>query len=288
MDTAAARTADAALYGRGPLVTALTRWASVVLALLALLFVWHSPHVRPWPALAVGLVYAAFNLASQLWVRRHPPARRAKVAHDVVDALAVAAGAHLTGGLTGPLWLLLLPAGRGGVRAPRPGLRPGVRSARRRARDHAGPLATTMPLAMFHAVTLLFCAFAAGSTGSYLRSARRRQEEALARLTASQERYRTLLEGIQEGVVIVQKGRVVYANSSLSTISGYAAGALRGRPFEELAPVADRGELLQRYAEWDAARACPAPSSCACSRPPARSAAPPCGRAPSSSRAGAA
>ena len=51
MDTATARTADAALYGRGPIVTALTRWASVVLALLALLFVWHSPHVRPWPAL---------------------------------------------------------------------------------------------------------------------------------------------------------------------------------------------------------------------------------------------
>jgi PAS domain S-box-containing protein len=250
MDTATARTADAALYGRGPFVAALTRWTSVVLAVLTVLFVWHSPLVRPWPAMAVGVAYAVFNLGSQLWVRRHPPARRLKTLHDVVDVIAVGAGAYFTGGLRGPLWLFLYPqvvavsVRRGlGYGFPFGLLAAAVVTALGQLADH--------PLAMFHALTLLFCAFAAGSTGSYLRATRRRQEEALTRLTASQERYRTLLEGIQDGVAIVQRGRVVYANSSLAALTGCAADALRGRAFHELAPEADRAELLRRYEEWE-------------------------------------
>jgi PAS domain S-box-containing protein len=251
MDTATARSADAPLYGRGPAVAALTRWVSVALALLALLFVWNSPQVRPWPALAVGGAYIAFNLASQLWTRRHPPARRLKVVHDAVDALAVGAGAYLTGGLGGPLWLLLYPqvvavsARRGLVYGLSFGLLDaGLVTALGRLAGH--------PLAMFHALTLLFCAFAAGSAGSYVRATRRRQEEALARLTASQERYRTLLEGIQDGVAIVQAGCVLYANSSLAALTGHSAEELRGRRFHELAPESDRDELLRRYQDWEA------------------------------------
>jgi signal transduction histidine kinase len=198
MDTAPTRT-DEALYGRGPLVAAVSRWASVALALLALAFIWNSPEVRPRPALAVGTAYAAFNLLSQLWVRRHPRARALKIAHDVVDAAAVGAGALFTGGLRGPLWLFLYPhvvavSVRRGLRY---GLALGLLDA-----GIVTALATLedRPLALFHALTLLFCAFAAGTTGSYLRSIRRQQALAVGRLTASQERLQSLV-AIGQGVV---------------------------------------------------------------------------------------
>ena len=47
----------------------------------------------------------------------------------------------------------------------------------------------------------------------------RQQEEALARLRESEERYRRLLERIQDGVVIIQDGRIVYANEVLGAWS---------------------------------------------------------------------
>jgi signal transduction histidine kinase len=198
MDTAPNRT-DAALYGRGPLVAAVSRWVSVALALLALVFVWNSPGVRPHPALAVGAAYAVFNLASQVWVRRHPRAHALKVAHDVVDAVAVGAGALFTGGLRGPLWLFLYP--HVVAVSVRRGLRYGLAFGLLDAAIVTG-LATfeDSPLGLFHALTLLFCAFAAGTTGSYLRSIRRQQALAVGRLTASQERLQSLV-AIGKGVV---------------------------------------------------------------------------------------
>jgi signal transduction histidine kinase len=192
MDTAPARTDDA-LFGRGPLMAALTRWASVALALVSLLFVWNSPDVRAWPALAVGLAYAAFSLAALLWLRRRTPPRWFKTVHDVVDAAAVGLGAFLAGGLRGPVWLLLYPHAvavsvRGGLRY---GLAFGALDA-----AIVGALSRMdgHPLAVFHELTLLFCAFTAGTTGSYLRAIRRDQSQALERLTANQERSRALEE----------------------------------------------------------------------------------------------
>jgi len=251
MDTGPAPAPDAALYGRGPLVAALARWVSVGLALLSLAFVWNSPQVRPREALAVGLGYVLFNLASQLWRRRHTRAGVLEVVHDVVDAVAVGLGALFTGGLRGPVWLLLYPhvvavsVRRGLVY----GLCFGILDAAIvTALATLGPY----PLAVFHAFTLLFCAFTAGSTGSYLRSIRRQQHSALGRLTSSQERYRMLLEGIQDGVLIVQKGRVAYANASFAALAGEPAAGLRGRDFPALVVAADRAELLRRYQEWEA------------------------------------
>jgi signal transduction histidine kinase len=190
MDTAPARKDDA-LFGRGPLMAALTRGTSVALALAALLFVWHSPRVRPWPALAVGLGYIAFQLAGTAWRRRGRSGRAAKAVHDLVDAAAVGLGAYFAGGLRGPLWLLLYP--HAVAVAVRGGLRYGLAFG---ALDAA--IVTVLgrldgvPLAVFHALTLLFCAATAGSTGSYLRAVRREQAAALERLTANQERSRLL------------------------------------------------------------------------------------------------
>jgi PAS domain S-box-containing protein len=251
MDTAPPPAPDAALYRRGPFVAALARWASVGLALLSLAVVWNSPEVRPRHALAVGAGYVLFNLASQIRVRRQARAGLLKVVHDVVDAGAVGLGAFYTGGLRGPLWLLLYPhvvavSVRRGLAY---GLCFGLLDA-----GIVTALATLGDdrLAVFHASTLLFCAFTAGSTGSYLRSIRRQQHSALLRLNSSQERYRMLLEGIQDGVVIVQNGRVAFANASFAVLAGEPAEALRGRDFPALVVAADRPELVRRYREWEA------------------------------------
>jgi signal transduction histidine kinase len=223
MDTAPART-DGALFGRGPHVAALTRWASVALALVSLLFVWHSPLVRPWPALAVGVAYAAFSLASQLWVRRHPPAPVLKTVHDVVDAAAVGLGAYFTGGLAGPVWLLLYPHAvaisvRGGLAH---GLAAGaldalIVTALSRVDGH--------PLAVFHALTLLFCAVTAGSTGSYLRAIRREQSLAVDRLTASQARYRSMEESAKAHA------------ERLQSLVAIGQGVVERRQLRELLPL---------------------------------------------------
>ena len=100
---------ERALYRRGQFLTALTRWLSLGLGLLALGILWAAPGVQPLPALAVGLGYAVFAVAVHLWQRRFGRSRALKVAHDVADALAVGAGAALSGGTQSPLWLFLYP-----------------------------------------------------------------------------------------------------------------------------------------------------------------------------------
>ena len=250
MDTAPARTPDA-IDGRRPFVAALTPWAPVGLALLSLALVWNSPQVRPWPALAVVAAYSLFSLTSQLWSRRQRSALRLKVVHDVVDAATIGLGAVFTGGLRGPLWLLFYPqvvavSIRGGLLY---GLGIGlldaaILTALGRLADH--------PLAISHALALLFCAVVAGITGSHLRSVHRQQETALGRLRVSQERYRMLLEGIQDGVLIVQHGRVTWVNASFAALTGHPAEVLRGRDFRDLAAEEDRAELTRRYGEWEA------------------------------------
>src|SRR4029078_2407326 len=91
-----------------------------------------------------------------------------------------------------------------------------------------------------HAVALLFCAFMGGLSSRHLRTMKDRlaeanrelqaintqlsmslgenerrgveQEAALALLRDSEERYRRLLERIQDGVLIVQDGCIRYCN----------------------------------------------------------------------------
>jgi hypothetical protein len=110
MTIAEAGTTDAALHRRGNFIAARSRALCVALSLAAVLFLWSSPQIRPLPALAVGLSYCLFWVASWAWVRRYPSGRRAlKVVYDVLDALAVGAGAAFLGGLESPLWLVLYP-----------------------------------------------------------------------------------------------------------------------------------------------------------------------------------
>lgn len=272
-----------ALYRRGRLITPLARWLSIGLALVTLAILWNQPRTRPLASLAVIVVYASFNLVSQFWLQPRFRGRRAlKVAHDLADVLAVAVGAALSGGLASPIWLLIYPhvvavSVRGGLRYA---LAFGAFDALMVA---LLAIQSDQPLGMLHAVALLFCAFMGGTTSSYVKAMQARleqvnadlsaaneqlsrtvdahvasqqdQAEALKRLRESEERYRRLLGRIQDGVVIIQDGRVAYANEVMAGLLGQEPSELVGADFRELIVPEDRREVAERYRAWEQSQA---------------------------------
>jgi PAS domain S-box-containing protein len=68
----------------------------------------------------------------------------------------------------------------------------------------------------------------------------------------SEEKYRTLVENLHAGLLIIQDGRIQYSNPALEAITGYSTDALQGRPFDELVSDADRESILERYRTWEA------------------------------------
>jgi PAS domain S-box-containing protein len=54
------------------------------------------------------------------------------------------------------------------------------------------------------------------------------------RLRLSEERHRRLVEEVRDGVVVLQAGRVAYANPALARILGREGESLQGRPFKDL------------------------------------------------------
>src|SRR5688500_14029333 len=229
MDQASPTRQQDSLGRRGQFVSAAARWISLGVGLLALLAAWDLPTTYRAGAAAAVVFYAAFNLAGQLYTQRNPRPRTFKHVRDVVDALSVGAGAAFSGGLASPVWLLLYPhvvaiAARGGLALGMVfGLLDALIVALLALRT------PDQPLGIVHSVALLFCAFLAGTTSSHLESvkdrlaganraleeknaqlgqtllaqdaARQEQEAALTQLTASEARYRRLLERIQDGVL---------------------------------------------------------------------------------------
>jgi len=55
-------------------------------------------------------------------------------------------------------------------------------------------------------------------------------------LRESEERYRSLVEDINDGYFIVQDGRFVYVNQAFANLSGYTKEAILGRGFSEFLP----------------------------------------------------
>jgi hypothetical protein len=120
MDQASSTRQQDSLGRRSHFVSAAARWISFGVGFLAILAAWDLPTTHRTGATAALVFYAAFNLAGQLYVQRNPRARGFKHVRDVVDALAVGAGAAFSGGLASPVWLLLYPhvvaiAARGGL-----------------------------------------------------------------------------------------------------------------------------------------------------------------------------
>ncbi len=255
MDSGRFRLKNVDLYRRGQHVTALSRWLSLGLGVLSLVFVWDGPRVHPWAAAAVIAGWAAFALGARLVQRRHPDVRAVKVVHDVADALAVGLGAGFTGGMASPVWLLLYPhvvavSVRGALGyALSFGLLDALIVL---VLSRATP---EQPLAALNALTILFCAFMGGTTSSRLHAVRGRQAAAVSALGESESRYRYLLERIQDGVVIIQEGRVAYANQVFADLAGLPRDALLGRDFLDFAPPEDHPELRDRYLRWERSQA---------------------------------
>jgi PAS domain S-box-containing protein len=269
---------DPRLRRRAQLFTLVSRGVSVAVSLVALLLFWDRPQTRRLPCLAVALGYALWSGLSFVLLRRNPRRRSVKVAHDVADALAVGLAAWFSGAIGSPLWLLLY------LHIAAVSVRGGLRYALAMGCLDAGIVAVLAyhtpgnPLLAFHAVALFGSAFVGGTFSAHFRDVRGRlaaafdelqskneqlvatlaageqsraeQEAAIGRLRASELRYQRLLERIQDGVVIIQDSRIVYANAHFAAMLGESAEALNGVDFRELIPFEDRNELEERYRRW--------------------------------------
>lgn len=85
------------------------------------------------------------------------------------------------------------------------------------------------------------------------RSIRRLEEEsrkgkqAEAALRESEERYRTVVENANEGINIVQDGRVVYMNPKLAAMTGRPFQEIKSRQFIDFVHPDDRAMVMDRY-----------------------------------------
>jgi PAS domain S-box-containing protein len=70
------------------------------------------------------------------------------------------------------------------------------------------------------------------------------EQELERRLRVSEERHRRLVEEVQDGVLVVQAGRLAYANPALATLLGTSSDALRERPFKDLLDARDLLRVL--------------------------------------------
>lgn len=63
----------------------------------------------------------------------------------------------------------------------------------------------------------------------------------------SEEKYRTLIENIQDGVFILQDGKMQFANEALASISGYPVDEIVGFGYEKLVAPEDLETVTSRY-----------------------------------------
>ena len=267
----------AELSHRGRFMAAFSRALAVVLGSL-----WTATDgPRPYRGLALLALgaYVAYALLSWYLTRGRRPSRRALVAHDIIDAFGIAVIAVGTGGLASPGWLVFYP--HAVAVSVRGGRLYGLTIATLDAALLVGLilLGPSTPLATVHPIAILWSAALAGTARSYLfqmrgaltranreleaanvqlrealwanESIRAEQERALARVRASEEEYRRLLERVQDGVLIIQEGgRIAYSNAVFAGMVGETTGALAGTDFRELVPAEDRREIAQRYENW--------------------------------------
>lgn len=71
--------------------------------------------------------------------------------------------------------------------------------------------------------------------------------QALDELRKSEERYRTVIENVGVGVVVVQDGRMVFANPSLVRIVGHPREYLLSNPFTATIHPEDAPEVMERH-----------------------------------------
>jgi PAS domain S-box-containing protein len=67
------------------------------------------------------------------------------------------------------------------------------------------------------------------------------------RLRDSEEKYRLLTENMNEGIIVLQDGKIVFCNPKYIRITGFPEEELLSRPFSELVPPDDRQMMTERY-----------------------------------------
>ena len=73
---------------------------------------------------------------------------------------------------------------------------------------------------------------------------RKRAEEALR---ASEEKYRDLVEGINDGYVLLQEGKVVFVNEKMAQMGGYTVEEVVGLPFITFLSAEQRQPMVELY-----------------------------------------
>jgi PAS domain S-box-containing protein len=73
---------------------------------------------------------------------------------------------------------------------------------------------------------------------------RKRVEKALQQ---SEEKYRTLIDNIQDGVFLIQDAKIQFANEAFARIAGYTVEEITGKDFRELVAPEDLEIVADRY-----------------------------------------
>ncbi|VVB90860.1 Methanogenesis regulatory histidine kinase FilI [uncultured archaeon] len=73
---------------------------------------------------------------------------------------------------------------------------------------------------------------------------RKRAEEALQQ---SEEKYRTLIDNIQDGVFLIQDAKIQFANEAFARMAGYTVEEITGKDFRELVAPEDLEIVADRY-----------------------------------------
>ncbi|MCZ7398791.1 MAG: PAS domain S-box protein, partial [Candidatus Methanoperedens sp.] len=80
---------------------------------------------------------------------------------------------------------------------------------------------------------------------THLNMDRRKQVE--ESLRQSEEKYRMLVENIQEGVFIIQNAKLQFVNEAFARTAGYQVGEITGRDFKDLVAPEDLEMVADRY-----------------------------------------
>ncbi|MEI6292665.1 MAG: PAS domain S-box protein [Methanomicrobiales archaeon] len=66
-------------------------------------------------------------------------------------------------------------------------------------------------------------------------------------LRQSAEKYQTLIESANEGIIVIQDGKIPYANPKARSIIGYPAESLAGKEFTDFVHPEDRDQTFERH-----------------------------------------
>jgi diguanylate cyclase (GGDEF)-like protein/PAS domain S-box-containing protein len=247
------------------------RWMAVFLALHAVLAVALAPLHGTWHATAATVVLAAGGFAVCLWRRPGTLLTRA-VAGVALQAFCVLHVFQMRG-LAEMHFFYFTATTAMVIYQDRRAIWPGVAAIIAQhslfahwhnAGLHPGgqpffePDRVTLLKITFHFGIILVQAAVASHWAEVLRRRTLRDADASRRLhaqtealVASERRFRTVVESIDQGLLITDEGdRIVYANSRAARITGYAPEELVGRVgYEILVPVEERPAFLARMAE---------------------------------------